>query len=227
MNFSQTKRPLFSILVLCFLLFSNQIFSQQETDIQGVWKGSLQIEFLFKIDRSSNGELTATFHTPQQDNEIEVIKNSLRFATEYYKQERTGNYTAGPAAYNVWIDALQGHKANSYGNALNAVTWAECRRFAVEYLKECKSKLPQVDDALFEDAIASYQIVSQNMDALAELFPFFVSIEMKDKALNDPVICRSAIKLLQQAKEAEISGIKSISLILEKLCTKNYRCIKY
>jgi hypothetical protein len=79
--------------------------------------------------------------------------------------------------------------------------WNECRGHAVVFLKEAKSKLPGSTDALFDEAIAHYTRVHEQLQALTDLFPF----PPKEEADSQPTA--QGAEYLRIAAEAESQGV--------------------
>ena len=73
-----------------------------------------------------------------------TIKEALQFALDISKSPEKwiiSGYKSGFAGYELWINALKENRADAFGTAYNAATWAECRKYAVEFLKEAKHRL--------------------------------------------------------------------------------------
>ena len=154
--------------------------------------------------------------------DVKTIKDALEFAVKYAKGGAEPNklYVAGLRGYDQWIHSLESGKADGYGTAHNAVCYAECRRFAVEFLKEARERLRKTSawdaglDSLFDEAIGRYETVAQNLQKVADTFPFF---ERKPEHIKDPERCRAAVESLKAAKNAEESGLISLDKIAGRL----------
>jgi len=172
------------------------------------------------VGLNSTGKLSLkVIHPADKVDEIKTIKDALTFAVNYYKDRypKSKNYTIGPDAYTVWANALQNKTTSGFGAALHAVAWIEGRRLIVDYLNECKSKLSQIDQNLFNEAITHYSWVVKQLEELSELYPFFVSNEIKNSNVLDETKSQLARKLLTEAKFAEIEGIKLLEKILKRM----------
>lgn len=124
-----------------------------------------------------------------------------------------------PTDYNLLITALVQGNADAFGTAFNALVWSECRSYAVPFLDEAKSRLPEEYHALFfDDAIGHYQIAYENLKKVADLFPCFsVSEERRVVNVKDKNLGREAIECLKVAREAEIIGLECLGRIVEGL----------
>jgi hypothetical protein len=118
-------------------------------------------------------------------------------------------YKAGLAAFDNWIAALEGGTADGLGAAYNAQVWHECREFAVAFLKEAKERLGG-SAGPFDEAIASYEVVAENLKKVAELFPFF---EREEGHVKDKERCAQATTALRAAREAEEKGLAALAEI--------------
>jgi hypothetical protein len=93
----------------------------------------------------------------------------------------------------------------------NAQVWRECRRYAVAFLQEAKTRLGEVELApLFDDAITHYQRVERKLGIVCDQFPF------EDGARKSPQPERQkrAVRALREAKRAEQAGLESLATIV-------------
>jgi len=153
---------------------------------------------------------------PYQTAEVaSTIKAALDFALEHSRSPEKWifpKYRAGPAGFDAWISAVDVGKADGFGMAYNAAEWAECRGFAVEFLKEAKERLG-ADGSLFDEAVQHYEVVAKNLKELSKLFPF----PPKGGEVNDKERCRSAVQYLKEAKVAEERGLGSLERIVNSI----------
>jgi hypothetical protein len=119
----------------------------------------------------------------------------------------------GPEAYDLWIESLETKKAFWFGNSFNAAAWAECRRHAVGFLTEAKARLKDVPTEMFDEAIGRYVIVSENMDKVAEAFPFGCA-DPDPKHIEDGARVAAAVSALRNAQKAERDGLKALERIV-------------
>ncbi len=67
---------------------------------------------------------------------------------------------------------------------------------------------------LFDEAIANYEEVAENLQKVAETFPFF---EHKPEHIKDETRRNTAIEALKATKEAEEAGIGVLEKIAREL----------
>ncbi len=153
--------------------------------------------------------------TPSDDKRM--VKDALDFALEHSKNPRKWMYPmykAGLDGYDLWIKALELGKADGMGMAFNSAVWSECRNFAVKFLEEAKERINNNLVSLFNDAIKNYEIVAQNLNKVAETFPFF---GRTPEHIKDQTRLETAIECLKAARSAEESGLKVLEQIALKL----------
>jgi len=150
-----------------------------------------------------------------------VVRDALEYAVAWSDSSNEWtlpDYTGGPMGYDVWIGVLENDKADGLGVAYNAAVWAECRYHAVDFLREAKNRLNDSMMLLFNDAIARYKSVSENLNLVSETYPFMeTSDEQRERNVKDPKRKGIAIRALERAKRAEEKGIVSLKRILESL----------
>jgi len=150
-----------------------------------------------------------------------VIKEALQFAVEHSKNPEKWilpKYKSGLEGYDNWINALKEKKAVGMGAAYNAAVWHECRQHAVDFLREAKGRIADSLHSHFDKAIKHYETVSQNLDKVADLFPFMTATEeQKDAHIKDDARCEKAVAYLTSARQAERSGLETIAAIAEVL----------
>jgi hypothetical protein len=152
-----------------------------------------------------------------------TVKQALTFALEIADSPEGiifEHYTSGPAGYEIWIHALQEGKASDMGTRYNAGVWGECRRNAVGFLEEAKSRLPGRADAPFDDAISSYRIVADSLATVTDLYPW--QWEASDEELL-PVdeTSSAAVAALQAARNAEVAGLEALERIAQALSERD------
>jgi hypothetical protein len=146
----------------------------------------------------------------------EAFEKALFFATNpdgfvYPK------YASGLKAYDYWMKFLDGsidyNEGHAMGIGYNGEVWAECRRYAVDFLDEAKFKVGQ-HAGLFDEAIKHYTEVRENLICAANIFPFH---NRQLSALRDPEKRRAAVKYLGMAREAEEKGLKALEELTKVL----------
>jgi len=121
-------------------------------------------------------------------------------------------YQSGPTAFDLWAEELESGRAIHDSHCYNAVFWHECREMAVEFLKEARQRLPGRCDEAFDEAIAHYTVVRDNLKKLAELHP-----ERKNRNWQDKLKSPEGAELLLGAAAAEYEGLLSLERIVAKL----------
>ncbi len=72
-----------------------------------------------------------------------AVKDALEFAVRHARIDAQSGqrYAGGLAGYDWWIRALETEKAAGFGMAYNSQCYAECRRNAVDFLKEATASM--------------------------------------------------------------------------------------
>jgi len=150
-----------------------------------------------------------------------IVRDALEYAVEWSNASNEWtlpDYTAGPMGYDVWMGTLENNIADGLGAAYNAAVWAECRYNAVDFLREAKNRLDDSMMLLFDDAIARYKSVSDNLNLVSGTYPFLdATDEQRDRNVRDTKRKAIAIRALERAKKAEEKGIASLRKILDSL----------
>lgn len=153
----------------------------------------------------------------QAADDVQTVKDALAFALEHATSPTKWifpKYKAGLDGYDAWIRALESGTADGFGMGYNAAVWAECRGYAVLFLKEAQERLDRRAAALFDRALDEYQVVFENLQTVAEAFPFH---GMEPEHIKDPARIRTAIEALQAARNAESDGLESLRGIVNEL----------
>ena len=149
--------------------------------------------------------------------DVQTVKEALAFALEHATGPEKWifpDYRSGPAGYDTWIAALEGGQAHSHGAAYNAAVWSECRGYAVLFLQEAKERLGGPAAGLFEEAVEHYQVVSDNLKRVEELFPFH---GLEPGHVEDPARIRGGAEALRVARAAEAAGLETLRKIVGAL----------
>jgi len=125
------------------------------------------------------------------------------------------NYKAGLEGFDNWIKALETGTAVKMGMAYNAACWAECRGFGVQFLKEAKERINGKTGTLFDEAAGHYEAVHENLQKVAELFPF--PLNRSTDNVTDSELVQTTIKHLSDARKAEEAGLNSLEQIVKEL----------
>jgi len=67
---------------------------------------------------------------------------------------------------------------------------------------------------LFDEALDQYQVVSENLQTVANTFPFH---GMKPEHVKDQARIRTAIDALRTARDAEADGLEALRRIVNEL----------
>ena len=151
--------------------------------------------------------------------DTKTVKDALTFALEIAAnpKEWIGKpYKTGVEGFENWIKALEEGKASDMGMRYNTSVWLECRQLAVGFLDEAKKRLLGQSDALFDEAIVQYKAVAGSLESVSKIYPWTDESSAEDMLPVDDKSA-AAIEMLQQAKLAEESGLKSLEEIIEVL----------
>jgi len=150
----------------------------------------------------------------QPAGDAKTVKEALKFALEHSKGPANWiypKYKAGLAGYGNWIRALETGRADGLGVAYNAAVWAECRDFAVQFLKEAKKRIGGKFGSLFDTAARHYETVAQNLKKVSDTFPFQGP---NAEHVMDEDRSRTATEYLRAAHNAEQAGLSALEKIL-------------
>jgi hypothetical protein len=160
-------------------------------------------------------EMYAIRPTKKAD-DVKTVNDAFGYVLEHSKSPKKWiypKYKAGLNGFDLWINALESGKADSFGMAYNSAVWAECRGFAVQFLKEARERLDTKYAALFNEAITHYEQVAQNLKKLSETFPFPpMGGEVKNAAR-----CKTGLEYLRDARKAEEAGLAVLENIHKQL----------
>jgi len=153
-------------------------------------------------------------------NPVKAIKDSLEKVLYHASNPPDlifPNYRSGLAGYDWWIDAIEDGSALTMGHSYNAAVWSECRKYAVEFLKEAKKHVDSDAKKLLDDARSSYIISARNLERVFKDYPFSPKLEQTPLGIDDRT--HYTVQRLKRAKEAEKNGLailKSLVDILSK-----------
>jgi hypothetical protein len=115
------------------------------------------------------------------------------------------NYKSGLAGYDLWIAAIEDGTALAMGHAYNAAVWAECRKYAVEFLKEAKRYVKGDAKQILDEAQNAYEISASKLDHIHKEYPFSLNLEQEDLGIDDRT--HRTVQALIRAKDAEKNGL--------------------
>jgi len=124
----------------------------------------------------------------------------------------------GLAAYGTWMDIFRRRAADPLGNASSLAVVGDMRDYAKQFLRQYAETWPldTPNDAtarvLLCEAARHYSAVARSFEALRMLFPFPSGGDPANPAQAD-----AAIRLLQEAKEAETEGLAFLQQVLDLL----------
>ncbi|NQU42994.1 hypothetical protein HQ520_06900 [bacterium] len=155
--------------------------------------------------------------------DIKTVREALQFAVdlarngkEYLLDWNREWADAGLSAYDRWAQELHTGQPDELGMPYNAACWAECRHFAVEFLKEATQKLIENGPIasqhrpLFDSAVTHYAMVEAKLKRVSEIFPFR---DRRPEYLQDPKRVTAAIDLIRTAKQSEEMGVAKLQEI--------------
>jgi hypothetical protein len=148
-----------------------------------------------------------------------TVRQALAFALEHATSPTKWiheHYKAGPEGFDNWIRALEGGKASDMGMRYNTGVWLECRRNAVGFLKEAKARLTGRAEDLFDEAAAHYQVVTDHLGEVYEIYPWSDTAD-DEKVLPIDENSEAAVSALRAAKEAEVAGLAALAMIVGAL----------
>ena len=145
-----------------------------------------------------------------------TIREAFEFALEHSESPEKWilpKYKAGLEGFDSWIRAVETGEADGFGMAYNAAVWAECRHFAVDFLREVKERVSDGLGPLLDEAAGHYEVVAQNLKTVSETFPF----PPKGEEIKDADRRKSALENLRKARQAEEAALSSLEKILLEL----------
>ncbi len=124
-------------------------------------------------------------------------------------------YHSGLKGYDWWISAIEDGSALSRGHSYNTAVWTECRKYAVEFLKEARKYLSGNTRRLVDDARDSYEIVSRSLSKIEKAYPFSISLPPKPLGKDDRT--KSTVEELKIARAAEAKGLDFLREIVKEM----------
>lgn len=146
----------------------------------------------------------------------DMLKQAFQFVVEHFNNSKkwiNSDCKAGAKGFDRWISALSNGTIDPEGAVHLAATIGEYRYYAVEFLRDMRTRFDPELRSFFDEALDLYQISSESINKVAELFPANSGFDQWVKYINDKSRCAKAIEHLENAKNAEMEGI----LILEKI----------
>jgi hypothetical protein len=136
--------------------------------------------------------------------DVSTIREALTFALQHAANPKEWifeGYASGLKGFDNWIAALQAGKASDMGMRYNTGVWLECRRNAVGFLKEARTRLAGKADAQFDAAATAYEVVADRLGEVAEIYPWSLEADAENVLPVDDK-SESAAATLRAAREA-------------------------
>lgn len=148
------------------------------------------------------------------------LRLALETAIEQYEGKESVVPTAvkGLAAYDAWIESLQGRKIEPNGHAYNIEVLRDARYYAAEFFKELIAAWPDANKEgpeltqQFKEASALYSGMCEKYSVLHQMFPFPVGGEP-----NSEDQATTAISLVEDIKALEFEAVAKLREIFAKL----------
>jgi len=157
-------------------------------------------------------------HPTDTANPKKAIKEALEKALHHASNPPDiifPGYRSGLKGFDFWISAIEDGSALSMGHSYNAAVWAECRKYAVQFLKEAKKYVESDVRDLLDDAKKQYEIVEENLESVTKDHPFTPALENKPLGVEERT--KSTLESLKRAKVAEASGLDILKEVVKKL----------
>lgn len=148
---------------------------------------------------------------------VDVVKSSFQKVLKHASNPPDWifeKYRSGVKGFDLWIEGLEGGLANRFGMGYNAEVWLECRKYAVDFLKEAKEQLNGEAEPLFKQAIHHYQVVADQIELVSQAYPWIPEGGPSTIPVDD--VCQEAVANLRTARQAEADGLQTLEEI-EKL----------
>ena len=144
-----------------------------------------------------------TFERCEPASSEKTVVDALTFAHDVLQSPgryTDGLYSAGLAAYDTWINAVEKGHSGSHGCWWNGTVWGECRRRAAAFIREIAEAYGDVAQIATETA--------GRYDSVADFLE-----EASDKELDE----KSKVAALTQAKEEERLGGAGLAVMIGEM----------
>lgn len=157
------------------------------------------------------------FEVSRQDQ----LREALRMIGEHYEGEESrtpSEAVKGLAAYDAWIDALQGGQIEPNGHAYNIAVILDGRKYAAKFWQELGVEWPQASEtdrairSLIGNATELYEGIAESLALLHGMFPYPEGGEP-----NNETKSREAIEILQTIKKQETAAVEVLRKMLIQL----------
>jgi hypothetical protein len=157
-------------------------------------------------------------HPTQAANPMKTIRDSFQKVL-YHSSNPSDlifpNYRSGLAGYDWWISAIEDGSALAMGHAYNAAVWAECRKYAVGFLKEAKKYAQDDAETLLDEARSAYEISANILNRIHHEYPFSPTAEQSPLGIDSRT--HRTVQGLMRIKEAEKNGLIILKNLLNLL----------
>ncbi|MBI3923266.1 MAG: hypothetical protein HY318_17730 [Armatimonadetes bacterium] len=141
----------------------------------------------------------------------EAFRMALRHAAgpqEWIRPEAR----SGLAAFTAWADCLESGEALLLHHDWNLQVWLDCRKTAVEFLTEAKSRIGKAEDH-FDAAMQHYRLVADRLREAKSLVPATETTWDERLKFTSP----EAAQLIRAAGEAEGQALSCLEQIVAEL----------
>lgn len=127
---------------------------------------------------------------------------------------RLENYASGPAAFEVWADALESGVASDFGHRYCAACWSECRHYAVQFLTDLTESLSGDAAAAAQEALTAYRRVNVLLSTVSQEHVFLTPDHIPE---GQTMLSPESAQMVRQAGEAEAEGLQSLQRLAKAL----------
>lgn len=154
---------------------------------------------------------------PAED--AKTVREALEYAVQVGKG---GDDLIGPPSklglpgYDLWISEVEVGRYDGFGIAYNAACWAQCRYYAVEFLREASQRIDEHLE-LWEEAIQRYGTVSENLAKVVAMYPFEPQLSRSFDYDVSEGTRHIAAGYIRRARHAEEIGLRTLATLARRL----------
>jgi len=180
------------------------------------WSGEAGKELRLNYVETQNpgGAYLLCFPTASGVPQLVADRMALRNALDFLeRQPDHQNHRFGLEAYDVWIAALEGKRANGFGNNYCAQCFSNGKQYARDFVRRLAERNDHAAGPL-DEAIIAYEDCADAMGIVAQTFPF---PGPEEETIEDLVSIDQAVEALQTARDAEMraAGAMAEALLVE------------
>lgn len=180
------------------------------------WSGDPDQELRVRYNdlSSPGGRYLLMFPTqtefPRAEADRVALANALHFL---HRRPELPHLRFGLEAYDVWIAALQGKRANGFGNNYCAQCFSNGKQYARDFVGRLAARNEHAAGPL-DEAIIAYEDCADAMGIVAQTFPF---PGPEEENIEDLVSIDQAAEALATARDAEMraAGAMAEALLVE------------